>query len=191
MGRGRQVHLLVVFAITAGLCAGAWAGGVWWLAAFAAVGIVESVLLAFGAATGPRLLAAPLALVAGAALAIHGHYSADPSAERVRDAVAAIPHNGCGARLVVRDIHGIGGPGLPDGMLRAKEIVCDKAGRRGGRRVVIHYLFASGDDARRWLRDNDMVLGDAHYGWWLHGRTLIGDVDLGVAAYQRAVRELS
>ena len=76
-------------------------------------------------------------------------------------------------------------------MLRAKEIVCAPAGgRRGGDRLVIHYLFSSGDAARHWLGENGFLLGDTYYGWWLHGRTLIGDVGLGLGAYQRALHHL-
>jgi hypothetical protein len=135
---------------------------------------------------GRRLLLVGLVVVilaASVAVFFWFRYSADPSADEVRNAVARVAPEACPEdSLQVRSIDDLGGPGLPDGMLRAKEIVC---ARNEVDRLVVHYLFSSDDAARAWLEDNDFTPNDR---WWLHGRTLTGAVTLNLDAWRR-IRE--
>jgi hypothetical protein len=121
----------------------------------------------------------------------------DPSAGALRDAVAAAWGERCASRISVREIDYIGGPGLPDGMRRAREVVCDAdvaavqpEDETGHPRLAIHYVFSSTSDARAWLRSSGYQLGDSRYGWWLHGDTLIGDSGLQQAAWRRVLSSL-
>jgi hypothetical protein len=121
----------------------------------------------------------------------------DPSAGALRSAVAAAAGSQCASNISVRSIDHIGGPSPPDGMRRASEVVCDAdvaaaqpEDETGHPRLAIHYVFSSVQAARAWLRRNDFQLGDTRYAWWLHGSTLIGDVDLSRSGWRQVLSSL-
>jgi hypothetical protein len=83
-------------------------------------------------------------------------YTGDPSAGDVRDALAEIVDGRCSDDVEVRKVEDIGGPGLPDGMLRARDIVCDDEV------FAAQYVFRSHDSADEWVnvgRDRALVEG--------------------------------
>ena len=100
----------------------------------------------------------------------------DPSAEEVRDAAERLFGHKCRSDISVHGIDHIGGPGLPEGMRAAREIVCDAdvaaaqpEDESGHPRIAVQFVFASDQAARDWMDGDDYQGGD----WWLRDGTLI------------------
>jgi hypothetical protein len=135
-----------------------------------------------------------VALILGIVLQNRGRVG-NPSAGVVRAAVAREVGGSCPSGIEVRDIPYIGGPGLPDGMRKAREIVCkaeadaarDVPEDMGGHpRIAVQYVFSSAAEAKDWMHGANYQGGD----WWLHDGTLVAAVDLDRGEWGRVVADL-
>jgi hypothetical protein len=146
----------------------------------------------------PRRFVLALALIAavvgGAAFFVtRPGPEGDPSASALRRAVVQVDGDACQSGISVREIKYIGGPGLPSGMRRAREVVCDATvaaapkTELGDPRLANHFVFSSHASALAWPRRNGDHLGGHNFGWWLHGDTLIGRSDLPPAEWRQVL----
>ena len=118
-------------------------------------------------------------------------YTGDPSAAEVREAVEEVVAHRCAGEVSVEGIDDIGGPGLPEGMWRAREIVCEPDVEHARELVVdpgaepalaLQYVFRSSSAARDWLGDIDArSRGDSY----VNGRTVVTPVDLSAGEWRR------
>lgn len=120
----------------------------------------------------PGLIVLALAAVAGAWLL--ERYVADPSAGELRDAIEAAAPGACDEPVEVRGVDDIGGPGLPAGMVAAKELLC------GDTRLAVHFKFAEHDDAVAWAGRGT-----------INGSTYLEDVNLSDADWRRVLARLN
>lgn len=119
-------------------------------------------------------------------------YVVSPSAGQVQEAIAKHAPSSCsGGNLTTRRIDSIGGPGLPEGMVRAYRIVCDLPGSGEGvdRELAAVQKFTSADAALRWVEDFDPA-DDASYSRWLNGSTMLTNINLTDDAWNGVLRDL-
>jgi hypothetical protein len=115
----------------------------------------------------------------------------DPDAGAVRDAAAALFGGDCPSAISVREIDSLGGPGLPEEMNAAHEIVCEAdvnaaqpEDETGHPSIAVHFVFDSSAAARRWMEGPDYQAGD----WWLRDGTLIAAGTISTAQWNRLAR---
>lgn len=132
-----------------------------------------------------------LALVLGGQAAWRHHFRSAPTPTALAEAVERLGKRDCPSSVGVHRLQNIGGPGLPDGMVRAYEVICEHPFPRHDPRLVITYLFKSPSAARAWLRSQGYWLGDTNtYSWWLRQRTLSGRVRLSQRSWRRVMMTL-